>query len=94
MIQRTQRPLLNLAADRFQVRCLAEGCGSFGLPATWTAQVVLVDPGDADGPAVGSEQRGHRTHERRLAGAVRPEQADDLASAHAERHARERLRRT
>jgi hypothetical protein len=47
MIQRTQRPLLNLAADRFQVRCPAEGCGSFGLPATWTAQIVLADPGDA-----------------------------------------------
>ena len=38
-----------------------------------------VDPGDADGAAVGSEQRGDRTHERGLAGAVRSEQADDLA---------------
>jgi hypothetical protein len=47
MVQRTQRPLLNLAADRFQVRCPAEGCGAFGLPATWTTQVALADPGDA-----------------------------------------------
>ena len=39
-----QRPLLNLTADRFQVRLGEPGQA---LPFLWTARAVLVDPGDA-----------------------------------------------
>lgn len=44
MVERTQRPLLNLAADRFQVRTPERGRA---LPLLWTARTTLVDPGDA-----------------------------------------------
>ena len=40
--------------------------------------------GDGDGPLVGLEQAAHHLHGRRLAGAVRPEQAVDLALEDAE----------
>lgn len=43
-VQATQRPLLNLSADSFQVRLLPPGSG---LPFLWTARAVLCDPGDA-----------------------------------------------
>ena len=41
-------------------------------------------------PAVGALQRGQRAHQRRLAGAVRPEQAEH-AGRNGQRHAVERL---
>jgi len=40
----TQRPLLNLTADSFQVRLMPPGTG---LPFLWAARAVLCDPGDA-----------------------------------------------
>jgi len=43
-VQLTQRPLLNLSADSFQVRLSPPGVG---LPFLWTARAVLVAPGDA-----------------------------------------------
>ena len=58
----------------------------------WGSRVTSIP--SAHRAAVGSEQRGDRPHERRLAGAVWSEQADDLAGAGAERHASERPRRT
>ena len=43
-VEITQRPLLNLSADSFQVRLAAPGVG---LPFLWTARATLCDPGDA-----------------------------------------------
>ena len=43
-VETTQRPLLNLSADSFQVRLAPPGSG---LPFLWTARAVLCDPGDA-----------------------------------------------
>ncbi|HUS92321.1 MAG TPA: hypothetical protein VM389_08615 [Phycisphaerae bacterium] len=43
-VQTTQRPLLNLKADSFQVRLASPATG---LPFLWTARAVLADPGDA-----------------------------------------------
>lgn len=40
----TERPVLNLSPDSFQVRLGAGGCG---LPYLWTARLVLADGGDA-----------------------------------------------
>jgi len=42
----TQRPLLNLTAQSFQVR-IGDGVHSYALPFLWTAGATLVDPGDA-----------------------------------------------
>ena len=43
--------------------------------------------GDARAAAVGRQQRGQHAERRRLAGAVRPEQAEDLARLDRERDA-------
>lgn len=42
----TQRPLLNLTAQSFQVR-IGDGVHAYALPFLWTAGAALVDPGDA-----------------------------------------------
>jgi hypothetical protein len=42
----TQRPLLNLTAQSFQVH-IGEGARAYALPFLWTAAASLVDPGDA-----------------------------------------------
>ena len=44
MASESQRPLLNVSADSFQVRI---GEPVRGLPYLWTARVTLADPGDA-----------------------------------------------
>ena len=46
--------------------------------------------GDGGRAGVGHEQRGEDRQERRLAGAVRPEKADDLARVDVERYAGQR----
>ena len=46
-----------------------------------------IEPEDADRPAVGLAQAGDRLDGRRLAGAVRAEDAEDLALLDGERHA-------
>ena len=46
--------------------------------------------GDGGVPTVGRRQRGEDAHGRRLPGAVRPEQPEELARRHAERHPVER----
>jgi hypothetical protein len=43
-VRQTQRPVLDLSADSFQVRLASPGVG---LPFLWTARAVLCDPGDA-----------------------------------------------
>ena len=43
-VELTQRPLLNVSADSFQVRLSPPGSG---LPFLWTARATLCDPGDA-----------------------------------------------
>ena len=42
----TQRPLLNLTSQSFQVR-IGDGVHAYALPFLWTAGAILVDPGDA-----------------------------------------------
>lgn len=42
----TQRPLLNLTAQSFQVH-IGDGAYAYALPFLWTAAANLVDPGDA-----------------------------------------------
>ncbi len=44
LVRDTQRPLLNVSAESFQVRL---GEPARGLPYLWTARVTLTDPGDA-----------------------------------------------
>ncbi len=44
VVGQTQRPLLNLSADSYQVRLASPGSG---LPFLWTARAVQADPGDA-----------------------------------------------
>lgn len=44
VVREHQTPMLNLSPDSFQVRAAT---GGSGLPALWTAKVLLVDPGDA-----------------------------------------------
>ena len=42
----TQRPLLNISAQSFQIR-IGAGAHAYALPFLWTASANLVDPGDA-----------------------------------------------
>ena len=44
VVERQQRPLLNLSAESFQIEL---GEAARGLPFLWTARAVLGDPGDA-----------------------------------------------
>lgn len=81
-VLQTQRPLLNLTADSFQVRL---GECAVGLPFLWSAQVVLVNPGEAIPlPIEGSELtyylpgRGERTSIYRLASGQLPAKGEGM----------------
>ena len=55
------------------------------MPArTWAQHAVDALPLESDGARTRTQQARDRIHQRRLAGAVRPEDGDDLAGGHVE----------
>jgi hypothetical protein len=77
LTQGTQRPLLNLSPDSFQVRI---GEPARGLPYLWTARVTMCDPGDAVAlPIQSSEARYHVSGRPGLASVYRPASAGQVS---------------
>ena len=60
-------------------------------PRRWALHRVIVRPSSSTEPAVGKSKPREEVDERRLPGAVRPDQADDLVTVQLERDALERV---
>lgn len=80
-VRTTQRPMLNITAESFQVRLEGAGCG---LPLLWTARLVLANPGDAVPlPIEGSDLTYHLPGRGAQASIFRPASGRVSACGHA-----------